>query len=99
MGTLGTGSAIDPEVARITDEFPLHIHHMNINTERDLSDYTKSLIAKTGYKFPQEMRKLVGSHLPVNNVLITLPMMQFYLRMGGKIARVHDIYSLPSHLT
>ena len=38
-------SPIDPELARMTDEFPLHIHHMHINTEQHLSDYTKSLIS------------------------------------------------------
>lgn len=83
---------IEPDVARSTDEFPLHIHHMDIDSEQHLSEHSKAFMAKTGCRLPRVTRKLVGSHCAQNGILTTLPMLQFYLGKGGKIAEIHDIY-------
>ncbi|XP_069950770.1 uncharacterized protein [Cherax quadricarinatus] len=82
---------ISPEVARLTDELPLILSHMNISAEM-LSPYCESILKNEGRKIPKSNGKLVGSHLPQKNYLISLELLQLLLELGLEVEKVHTIY-------
>ncbi|XP_069936724.1 uncharacterized protein [Cherax quadricarinatus] len=82
---------ISPEVARLTDELPLILSHMNISEEM-LSPYCESILKNEGRKIPKSNGKLVGSHLSQKNYLISLELLQLLLELGLEVEKVHTIY-------
>ncbi|XP_053641949.2 uncharacterized protein [Cherax quadricarinatus] len=82
---------VTPEVARRTDDLPLILSHMNISQEM-LSPYCESILKNEGRKIPKSNAKLVGSHLPQKNYLISLDLLQLLLELGLEVEKVHTIY-------
>ena len=80
-----------PEVIKRTDSFPLLLSPRNV-TYDDLSEYTKRILEHTGTNLPKKNVKLVAHHEGVDQYFITLPYLQFLVRMGLEIERVYCIY-------
>lgn len=74
-----------------TDDFPLILTHKEINLN-DLSDYTKHLLEYSGKTGTQFGKKLVGTHEPQENYLISLALLQVLMRYGLKVSRINDVY-------
>ena len=84
--------AISPEIARLTDEFPLALTHMRVTNDH-LSPYSKHLLEEMGRKsLPKKNVKLIASHKALKNHLISLPLLQLLMDLGLKVRSVHRIY-------
>ncbi|XP_066963212.1 uncharacterized protein [Macrobrachium rosenbergii] len=79
------------DVARDTDAFPLALHPMNIGKEH-VSQYTRNLLKKFNTKIPKKNVKLVGTHLPMKNHLICLPLLQTLMKLGLEIESIKKVY-------
>ena len=75
---------VSPEVARVTDEFPLCLTHMTI-TENYISPYSKRLLEVKGRKLGGKNRKLVASHKGLKDHLISLELLQLLISLGLEI--------------
>ncbi|XP_064113377.1 uncharacterized protein LOC135220011 [Macrobrachium nipponense] len=79
------------DVAIDTDDFPLALHHMNIGKEH-VSQYTSDLLSKFKVKLTKNNVKLVGTHLPMKNHLICLPLLQTLVKLGLEIESIKKVY-------
>ncbi|XP_069175223.1 uncharacterized protein [Procambarus clarkii] len=82
---------VSPEVARYTDDLPLVLSHTNI-TEEFLSEYSKKTLNDEKRKLPPKNTKLIASHLPQNDYLVSLDFLQLLLKLGLEVERVKTIY-------
>ncbi|XP_042858741.1 uncharacterized protein LOC122244830 [Penaeus japonicus] len=83
---------VSSEVAERTDELPLALNHLNVDFNL-LSEYQQQLIGERGLKYPSKNKKLVASHLPQRNYLVSLKFLQLLMTLGLEIAQVHSVYS------
>ncbi|XP_069194044.1 uncharacterized protein [Procambarus clarkii] len=82
---------VRPEVARYTDELPLVLSHTCI-TEEHISPYSKNILTEESRGLPKNNTKLIVSHLPQKDYLVSLDLLQLLMRIGLEVAKVHDIY-------
>ncbi|XP_069161320.1 uncharacterized protein [Procambarus clarkii] len=82
---------VRPEVARYTDELPLVLSHTCI-TEEHISPYSKNILTEESRGLPKNNTKLIASHLPQKDYLVSLDLLQLLMRIGLEVAKVHDIY-------
>ncbi|XP_068240137.1 uncharacterized protein [Palaemon carinicauda] len=82
---------VEDSVAVRTDAFPLAMQHLNI-TKDMISKYSQDLLKELNINIPRKNRKLVGAHLPMNNKLICLPLLQTLIRLGLKILTIKGVY-------
>ena len=80
------------EVAKATDEFPLTLQHMDITPDM-LSTFSKNLLRDQGRKPAKRARKLIASHLPARELLISLELLQVLIRHGLQVAKIHTAFS------
>ena len=81
---------IPDDVKIKTDEFPLGLHHFTPN-ENDLSEFTKTLLQNGNMK-ANSTSKLVASHLPQKNYLISLELLQHHTTLGLIATKIHRIF-------
>ncbi|XP_045600643.2 uncharacterized protein [Procambarus clarkii] len=82
---------VSPEVARYTDELPLVLSHACI-TEDQISTYSKNILTEERRGLPKNNTKLIASHLPQKDYLVSLDLLQLLMQIGLEVAKVHDIY-------
>ncbi|XP_069161193.1 uncharacterized protein [Procambarus clarkii] len=81
---------VTPEVARYADDLPLTLSHTNIST--DLSDYCKHILNTEARKLPKKNNKLIASHLPQKDYLVSLDLLQVLMKLGLEVAKVNAVY-------
>ncbi|XP_069160334.1 uncharacterized protein [Procambarus clarkii] len=82
---------VAPEVARYTDDLPLTLSHANISTDL-LSDYSKHILNTEDRKLPKKNNKLIASHLPQKDYLVSLDLLQMLMKLGLEVAKVNAVY-------
>ena len=82
---------IKPEIAEKTDSYPLLISPMNIEPQH-LSEFSTNLLKDKNIKLPKNNTKLVAHHLGVKNYLITLPLLQFLIKNGVEVSKIHKVF-------
>ncbi|XP_069160116.1 uncharacterized protein [Procambarus clarkii] len=84
---------VAPEVARYTDDplQPLTLSYANISTDL-LSDYNKHILNTEDRKLPKKNNKLIASHLPQKDYLVSLDLLQMLIKLGLKVAKVNAVY-------
>ncbi|XP_069187737.1 uncharacterized protein [Procambarus clarkii] len=82
---------VAPEVARYTDDLPLTLSHANISTDL-LSDYSKHILNTEDRKLPKKNNKLIASHLPKKDYLVSLDLLQMLMKLGLEVAKVNAVY-------
>ena len=63
---------------------------MNIQ-DQHISDYSKELLREKNIKQPNNNIKLVAHHCGVQNYLITLTLLQFLIKNGVEVAKIHKV--------
>ena len=81
---------IPDDVKIKTDDFPLGMHHYTPN-ENDLSEFTKTLLENGNLK-ANSSSKLIASHLPQKNYLISLELLQHHIDIGMIVTKIHRIF-------
>ena len=81
---------VKPDIIEKTDPYPLLISPMNIQ-DHHISGYSKHLLNEKNLKLPKPNTKLVAHHCGVQNYLITLPLLQFLIRNGVEIGKIHKV--------
>ncbi|XP_069176845.1 uncharacterized protein [Procambarus clarkii] len=82
---------VAPEVARYTDDLPLTLSHANISTDL-LSDYSKHILNTEDRKLSKKNNKLIASHLPQKDYLVSLDLLQMLMKLGLEVAKVNAVY-------
>nr|XP_045596441.1 uncharacterized protein LOC123757102 [Procambarus clarkii] len=82
---------VAPEVARYTDDLPLTLSHANISTDL-LSNYSKHILNAEDRKLPKKNNKLIASHLPQKDYLVSLDLLQMLIKLGLEVAKVNAVY-------
>ena len=75
-------------VQKLTDDFPLALENVSI-TKEHLSDFTQSLINSKETK----SKRLIGHHGSKKNYLTTSENLQFYIKYGIRISKVHNVFT------
>ena len=79
------------EIARSTDELPLCLNHHTV-TGAQISPYTRSVAERERRNKIPTVKKLIASHLPQQNYLISLRNLQLLIRLGLEVEKVHCVY-------
>ena len=82
---------VAPDIARLTDDLPLAMHHLNI-TDSMLSPYNKQLLESQNRRLYAKNSKLVASHLPQKNYFLSLKLLQLLVELGLEVDKVHAVY-------
>ena len=64
---------------------------MNIEPQH-LSEFSTNLLKDKNIKLPKNNTKLVAHHLGVKNHLITLPLLQFLIKNGVEVSKIHKVF-------
>ena len=80
-----------PEVAVRTENFPLMIHHQDVTPEM-ISPHTRRLIQNQNGRVGKGSRKLIASHLPQSDHLITLRLLQLLVTLGLVVRKVSRVW-------
>ena len=83
--------AVPDQIARMTDDLPLVIHHLKI-TEPMLSDYNRELLEKQNKRLYAKNTKLVASHLPQKNYFVSLKLLQLLVDLGLEVEKIRAVY-------
>ena len=81
---------IRKEVIDKTDSYPLILSQKNIQDE-DISDYTRNLLDERDIKLGNNNSKLVAHHCGVENYLIALPLLQYLVKTGAEVSKIHTV--------
>nr|XP_045584359.1 uncharacterized protein LOC123746694 [Procambarus clarkii] len=82
---------VSPRVAQETDELPLVFAHRNVQREL-ISEYSNRILESNSYELPKSNTKLVASHLPQKNYLVSLDLLQLLMKLGLEVECVHAVY-------
>ena len=63
---------------------------MNIQNQH-LSNFSKDLLREKNLKLPNNNTKLVAHHCNVENYLISLPLLQFLIKNGVEVDKIHKL--------
>ena len=81
---------IPDDVKMKTDDFPLSLHHLEVD-DKQMSEFSKKLLRDCNVKLPK-CKKLIASHLPQKEYLIALPLLQNHVALGMKVSKIHRIF-------
>nr|XP_045585962.1 uncharacterized protein LOC123747796 [Procambarus clarkii] len=82
---------VSPRVAQETDELPLVLAHRNVQREI-ISEYSNRILEFNSCELPKSNKKLVASHLPQKNYLVSLDLLQLLMKLGLEVECVHAVY-------
>ncbi|XP_069177817.1 uncharacterized protein [Procambarus clarkii] len=82
---------VSPHVAQETDELPLVLAHRNVQREI-ISEYSNRILESNSCELPKKNKKLVASHLPQKNYLVSLDLLQLLMKLGLEVECVHAVY-------
>lgn len=73
-----------------TDDLPLSLHHYCPNKE-EVSPFTNKIIEACNGKL-SKVPKLIASHLPQENYLISLPLLKHHVKMGLQVTKISRVF-------
>ena len=83
--------AVRDDIARLTDDLPLALNHHTV-TPAQLSPYARQVAERENRRKLPTVKKLIASHLPQQNYLISLRNLQLLITLGLEVETVHCVY-------